>query len=114
MTPKQTRTAQIAQITTCIADYYKVQASHIIDDTPRKAKGVMSARRLLCYHLHKCGMGYDMLSKLLKRDVHTVRNYTTEGFNLVIGGMRDFVDELPKVTTTLEIKAVSQPTGKTD
>ena len=60
MTPKQTRTAQIAQIVTCIADYYKVQAS------------------------------------------------------IVIGGMCDFVDELPKVTTTLEINAVSQPIGKTD
>ena len=100
MTPKQ---ARMAQIVTCIADHYHVPATHIIDLQLRKGKSVMSARRLLVYHLYDCGMSLEKIASFLKRDVHTVRDYYTDGKRIVLNGKRDFVDELPRVTSTLQI-----------
>ena len=94
---------QIEQIILCIADHYHVPAVHIIDIKHRTGKNLMSARRLLVFHLYDCGMSFEKIASFLKRDIHTVRDYYQDGKRLVLNGMRDFVDELPKVTTTLEI-----------
>ena len=103
MTPKQIRAGQIAQIVQCIADHYSIPATKIVDRKDYKLRKVSSARHLLAYHLYECGMSFDAIAKLQARDIHTVQFHYGEGKKLVLNGLRDFVDELPRVTTTLEL-----------
>ena len=103
MTPKQIRAGQIAQIVACLADHYAIPAHKIIDRSDCKQIKVNSARVLLVYHLYECGMSFDAVARLQGRDTDTIRTHYARGKNIVLGGMRDFVDELPRITTTLEL-----------
>lgn len=102
-TPRQKRINTMAQIVMCIAEHYHVDPKWIIDMEPRKNIKVMSARRILVFHLYDCGMSFEKIAAFLKRDISTVRDYYTFGKQIVLNGMRDFVDELPRVTSTLFI-----------
>jgi len=104
MTTKQKRANQIAQIVQCLADHYAIPAERIIDRQDYKSVKVASARCLLEYHLYECGMSFEAIGRLQGRDVDTIRTHYAKGKRIVLGGMRDFVDELPRVTTTIQNK----------
>jgi hypothetical protein len=106
MTPKQIRAGQIGQIVACLADHYAIPASKIVDRQEYKSVKVASGRYLLEYHLYECGMSYDSIARLQGRDSDTIRAHYAKGKNIVLGGMRDFVDALPKITTTLELTTI--------
>lgn len=99
----------MAQIVMCICEHYHVHHDKIAnwrndpDWRPSKLAKVTKARQLLIYHMHDCGMSYEAIGKFLKLTVSTVEGHRAQGKRLVLNGMRDFVDELPRVTSSLEI-----------
>jgi DNA-binding NarL/FixJ family response regulator len=109
MTPKQTKANRIAQIVMCICDHYRISPKEIAnwegDENwhPQKSVKVTSAKQLLIYHLHECGMSYEAIAKSMYLKINTVTEHRAKGNRIVLNGMRDFVDELPRVTTTLQV-----------
>jgi hypothetical protein len=103
MTPKQARANQIAQIVQCIADHYAIPDIKIVDRVDYKSVKVASARYIFEWHLYDCGLSFDAIATLQGRDVDTIRTHYAKGGRIVLDGMRDFVDALPRVTTTLEM-----------
>lgn len=102
-TPRQIRSKQIAIMVARLSRHYGVSCFDIASREVSKNPKVMSARYLLTYHLHECGMSYEMIAKMNELSVKTVGQHRAQGKRLVLNGMRDFVDELPRVTSTLEI-----------
>jgi hypothetical protein len=96
----------------CLCDHYRVSPRDIYnweDDKewkPSKSPKVQSVKHLLAYHLYECGMSYDAIARFVKLDTYTIRTHYAKGKNIVLGGMRDFVDALPKITTTLELTTI--------
>lgn len=99
----------MTQIITCICEHYAIsplQLSNWKNDpnyNASKSPKVTSAKQILIYHLYECGMSYEAIAKFLKLSTNRVSEHKSHGKRLVLGGMRDFVDMLPRVTSTLEI-----------
>ena len=108
-TEKIKRINRFTQILICICEHYWVNPNKIANWTDdknwknSKCPKVTSAKQLFIYHLHECGMSYEMIGKYMRLSVKTVEQHRAQGKRLVLDGMRDFVDELPKITSTLSI-----------
>ena len=102
----------MVQILMCICDHYRVNHTDIANwkgpkenanwNAPKSMKAT-SARQIYIYHLHECGMSYEAIAKHMHLGPKTVTEHRAKGKRIVLNGLRDFVDELPRVTTTLQL-----------
>lgn len=103
-TPEKFAKAQIiARIVARLSMHYGVSAESIANRKASKNANVMSARHLMAYHLHECGMSYQNIAKLQEISVKVAMFHRAEGKKLVTNGMNDLVDSLPRLTSTLDI-----------
>jgi len=105
-----TKTAKAEAIARCaniIADHFGFPPDKIFTDIQSKSLAVREGRALLIYHLHRCGMSYLAISRLVKRSEDHVRRSDVAGktASSVDKETADLLARLPQIPTTLEITA---------
>lgn len=104
-TAKQLKATAIAQCVQLIAIHYQVEPSKLVCPVDRsRLAAVLDARKVLCYHLHHCGMSYESISKIVHRTAEKVQLMARDGqFRYLSDRHKPLMDRLPRIPMTLNI-----------
>lgn len=102
MTPKQTRAATLAECIELIAAHFECDPVRVFSSFNRPGEAVKSARNLLWYHMHDCGMSYYAIARIFKlSDAHIARS-ARQGMLRLMDDDREVLARLPRIANTLE------------
>jgi len=100
---KQTKADAIAACATLIADHLKTNPAKIFTDVQSKEAPGRKARFMLIYHLHRCGMSFDRIGKLVRRSPDYCQKSRGDTLMRLTTRDREILAKLPQIPTTLEI-----------
>jgi len=104
-TAKELKATAIAQCVQLIAIHYQVEPAKLVcPDNRSRLSAVLDARKVLCYHLHHCGMSYESISRIVHRSTEKVQDMVREGqFRYLSDRHKPLMDRLPRIPLTLNI-----------
>lgn len=111
MTPptKSERAEAIARCAAMIAEYCNFEASKMFTQVQSKSLAVREGRAMLIYHLHREGMSFDAIGKLVGRSGDHCRRAEAQGVIRMMGDDRKLLDSLPKIPSSLQITQAEVP-----
>ena len=66
--PKNTRALQIVETIEIVAKYFSVDPEKVVTAFAPKNQAVARARILVWYHLHKCGMSFESIGRIHRKN----------------------------------------------
>jgi phosphopantetheine adenylyltransferase len=106
-TPTKTERAEaIARCSAMIAEQYKIEARQMFVGTQTKSQTVRDARDLLVYYLHKSGMGFLAISRLIQRSEDFVRRAEMNGKNRLMPADVELMNAMPQIPSSLDISRI--------
>ncbi len=103
---KSERAEAIAQCSAMIAELYQIDPRHMFVGTQTKSKQVQDARELLVYYLHRSGMGFLAISRLIQRSEDFVRRAEIAGKNKLMPADVELMERTPKIPSSLNISRI--------
>jgi hypothetical protein len=100
---KSERVEAIARCANMIAAFHKIEPAAIFTETQSKRAAVREARCMLIFHLHRSGMSFDRIGKLVHRSPEYCQRAEKDGVIRMMGEDRELIESLPKIPNTLQI-----------
>lgn len=100
---KQERAAAILQCAHIIAEHFGTTADKLLSPVAYRKKGIMDARIVFAYHLHKCGISIESIARMLSRSVYSTDEKARQGVIFLMGKDREMIESLPRIPSSLVI-----------
>jgi hypothetical protein len=100
------RAEAIARCANMIAAFHKIEPTAIFTETQSKRSAVREARCMLIFHLHRCGMSYDRIGKLVHRSPEYCQRCEKDGVIRMMGEDRELIETLPRIPNSLQVERV--------
>lgn len=100
---KQTKSQQIATCAVIIARHYGTTPESLMDGRNHPGRATMDARRVMYYHLHRCGMSFAAIGRLFGRTARNIETNSRVGYIRMMSADAEMIESLPRVGNSLNI-----------
>ncbi len=100
---KSERAAAIAKAAEMIGEHYGIAPQKMFTDVLSRSAAVREARSVLIYHLHRCGMSFEAIGRIVGRSAEHCQRTERHGVIRLMGEDRAMIDALPQIPTGLNI-----------
>lgn len=100
---KQTKSQQIAICAVIIARHYGTTPESLMNNRSHPGSATMDARRVMYYHLHRCGMSFAAIGRLFDRTAANIETNSRVGYIRMMSSDAAMIESLPRVGSSLNI-----------